>query len=172
MSHLILTQRATPVPTRVPASTTAYALKPVSAVSFDPYGSDRGENNQQAAFAIDNKSVTAWSTAWYTNAHFGNLKPGTGLLLDMGRTVLITRVQLLLGSTHGANLQIRIGTAELALNELQSVASATDAGGAVYLPLAEPTHARHLLVWFTKLPEDASGTFQATVHNISIEGRT
>ena len=162
----------TPVAARASAGATAYVLEPVSAVSFNPYGNGQDENNKLAPFAIDNKSVTGWSTDWYSSAHFGNLKPGAGLLLDMGRAVLITRVRLLLGSARGANLQVRIGTAAFSLSDLRPEAHATDAEGPVYLRLTKPTRGRYVLIWFTKLPPDTSGTFQATVYNVSIEGRT
>ena len=42
--------------------------------------------------AIDASRATAWRTDWYTTARFGNLYPGTGLLLDMGHPVTITGV--------------------------------------------------------------------------------
>ena len=70
-------------------------------MSFDPYGDGQGENNQLAYLAIDGNPATAWHTEWYASASFGGLKPGTGLLLDMGRTVTISTVRVLLGSHAG-----------------------------------------------------------------------
>jgi hypothetical protein len=78
----------------------------------------------------------------------------------------------LLGSARGADLQVRIGTATTSLSDLQPMAYATDAGGPVDLRLTKPTRGRYVVIWFTKLPPDTSGTFQATVYNVSIEGRT
>ena len=83
-------------------------------MSFDPYGDGQGENNQLAYLAIDGNPATAWHTEWYASASFGNLKPGTGLLLDMGRTVTITTVRLLLGSQPGADFQVRVGAVVVA----------------------------------------------------------
>ena len=162
----------TPVAARASAGAAASALEPVSAVSFNPYGNGQDENKKLAPLAIDNSPATAWSTDWYSSSYFGNLKPGTGLLLDMGRSVLITRIRLLLGSARGANLQVRVGTTAFSLSGLRPVASATDAGRPVYLQLTKPTRGRYLLVWFTRLPPGTSGTFQATVYNVSIEGQT
>ena len=87
----------------------AQALKPVSAASFDPYGDGLGENNQFAYLAIDGNPSTAWHTEWYSSASFGGLKPGTGLLLNMGRTVTISTVRVLLGSLVGADFQVMSG---------------------------------------------------------------
>jgi eukaryotic-like serine/threonine-protein kinase len=63
----------------------AQALTPVSATAFGPLGESDGDNPELARLAIDASPATAWHTQWYATAAFGNLKPGTGLLLDMGR---------------------------------------------------------------------------------------
>ena len=105
----------------------ARALKPLSAVSFDPYGDGLGENSQLAHLAIDGNPATAWHTQWYASASFGDLKPGTGLLLDMGRTVTISTVRVLLGTTPGADFQLRAGATASSLTGLHPVAHASDA---------------------------------------------
>ena len=156
-----------PVITRLRERT--QVLKPVSAASFDPYGDGLGENNQLTYLAIDGSPATAWHTNWYASPSFGNLKPGTGLLLDMGRTVTISTVRVLLGRLPGADFQVRVG-AGASLADLPSVAQVPDAGGQVSLHLASPARGRYVLIWFTRLPPAMSGTFQATVYNVSLEG--
>ena len=37
--------------------------------------------------------------------------------------------------------------------------------------LRKPVHARYLIIWFTKLPPDPSGTFQAGIYSIRLKGR-
>jgi eukaryotic-like serine/threonine-protein kinase len=146
----------------------ARTLTPASAVTFDPYGDSQGIDAQPA---IDGSLATAWHTAWYTTAAFGNLKPGTGLLLDMGRPVTITGIKITLGSLPGADFQVRTGAAAASLTDTHLVARVTGAGGQVDLRLTTPARgARYVLIWFTKLPPDASGTFQATVYNVSLKG--
>ena len=160
-------------PAQAPATAApAQALKPVKAVSFDPYGDGQGENSKLAALAIDASPATAWHTDWYTSARFGSLKPGTGLLLDMGHEVTITSVRLRLGSAGGADFQLRVGGTASSLKDLPAVARETGAGGQVRLRLTAPAHGRYVLVWFTKLPPDASGTFQASVASIRLRGQT
>jgi len=160
-----------PVPTHVPAPATTRALTPAGARSFDPYGDGQGDNSHLASLAIDASPATAWHTDWYATARFGNLKPGTGLLLDMGRKVTITGVRLLLGSARGADFQLRAGDTASSLSDLRPVARAADAGGQVHLQLTEPAHGRYVLIWFIKLPPDTSGTFQASVYNVRLGGR-
>ena len=158
-----------PVATTVPAGHAARSrtLKPASAASFDPYGN--GQSDQLAPLAIDASAATAWHTDWYTTANFGNLKPGTGLLIDMGHSVTISEARVMLGGSAGADFQLRVGTAA-AFADLHTVARSSGAGGLVDLRLAKPAHGRYVLLWFTKLPPDASGTFQASVYNVRLKG--
>jgi O-antigen/teichoic acid export membrane protein len=174
-AHGRATEASAPPSASAPAIThrreRALLLKPVSAVSFDPYGDGLGENNQLAHLAIDGNPTTAWHTDWYTSASFGNLKLGTGLLLDMGRTVTISTVRVLLGRLPGADFQVRAGDVA-SLAGLHSVVSASAAGGQVSLDLTNPARGRYVLIWFTQLPpaDASSGTFQASVRNVSLEG--
>jgi hypothetical protein len=56
------------------------------------------------------------------------------------------------------------------LGDLRVLASETGAGGLVRVKLSTPVHARYVLIWFTKLPPDASGTFQVSVYDVRLEG--
>jgi hypothetical protein len=92
------------------------------------------------------------------------------LLLDMGRPVTVTSAQITLGSIPGADLQLRTGNVpELA--DLNTVATATNAGGVVQLTPSGSAPARYLLIWFTQLPPNNSGTYQAFVSDISLKGQ-
>src|SRR5262249_54971213 len=116
-------------PAHGPPVPAARVLKPVSALAFDPYGDGQGENSSLVPLAIDASRATSWHTQWYATARFGNLKPGTGLLLDMGRDVTVTSVKVLLGSASGADFQLRAGDTGSSLANLRPVARATGAGG-------------------------------------------
>jgi hypothetical protein len=144
-------------------------LHPASAQAFGPGGVGHGDNPQYAAQAIDASPATSWQSDWYGSAHFGNLQSGTGLLLDMGRTVTISSAVITLGPTPGADLQLRAGSSA-SLAALRPVASANNAGGVVRLRLSSPAHARYLLIWFTSLPPDTAGTYQVKVYNITVKG--
>ena len=157
---------AAPAPTVVPAR----ALAPVSAVAFGLDGPGQGDNPQNAGLAIDGSGATAWHSDWYTTAEFGNLESGTGLLIDMGRRVTVTAVQITLSGLPGASLQLRAGNVP-ALADLGEVASASGASGRVRMPLTRPVRARYVLIWFTRLPPDTSGTYQAGVSSIALQGQ-
>ena len=34
-----------------------------------------------------------------------------------------------------------------------------------------PVHVRYLLIWFTKLPPDNAGDYQASVYRITVQGQ-
>ena len=74
-----------------------------------------------------------------------------------------------LGPARGAAVQLRAGAAA-ALAALRPVASASGDGGTLVLAPRAPVHARYLLIWFTRLPPDSAGTYQATVNGISVTG--
>lgn len=160
----------TPAPTAAtPAAAPPRPLTPASATAFGPAGGP-GDNSDLARLAIDGNPATAWHTDWYTTARFGNLYPGTGLLVDMGQPVTITAAQITLGPARGASFQLRVGAVP-ALARLRPVARAGNAGGVVWLRLTPPAHGRYVLLWFTSLPPGPAGTFQATVYSIQLQGR-
>ncbi|HEY7263185.1 MAG TPA: hypothetical protein VH589_17070 [Trebonia sp.] len=167
---------ASPVPTTASPATTAsptaprvQTIVPVSAVAFGPNGTADGDDPQDAGRVLTG-SGTGWTTQWYATPNFGDLKPGTGLLLDMGRTVTITSVRLSLGSQPGAEVQLRLGTSPDS-GSLRVVTTATATGQQLSLPLTAPASARYVLVWFTRLPPNGSGTYQVFLHSVTVQGQ-
>jgi hypothetical protein len=168
--HAAAHHAAHPKPASSPAAAQLTSLTPVRVTAFGPNGAGQGDNPGQASLAVGGNPATPWNTDWYATADFGNMQSGTGLLLDMGKPVTVTSVEITLGSTPGADLQLRTGNvAQLA--DLKTVATATNAGGVVHLQLAAPTQGQYLLIWFTKLPPDSSGTFEAFVSGVSLKGQ-
>jgi len=144
----------------------ARSLAPARAAAFGPNG---GDNPQLAHLVLGQRHAAGWRSDWYTSARFGNLYPGTGLLLNMGRTVTITGARINLGNTTGASLQLRVG-GRPTLAHMRAVAHASGAGGPVRLRLSRPARGRYVVVWFTRLPRDRSGAFQAHVRHVSLQG--
>jgi len=161
---------STPAAPGPAAPTPARPLTPASATALGS-ASGPGDNSGLARLAIDGNPATDWHTDWYTTAQFGNLYPGTGLLVDMGRPVTITAARITLGPARGASFQLRAGAAP-ALTRLRPVAHAANAGGVVRLRITPPAHGRYVLIWFTSLPPDPAGTFQAKVYSLQLQGRT
>lgn len=160
---------AHPRPKSTPAAPQPTSLTPVSVTAFGPGGPGQGDNPGQASLAVSGNPATPWNTDWYATPEFGNMQSGTGLLLNMGKPVTVTSAEITLGSTPGADLQLRTGNVP-SLGDLRPVATATNAGGVIHLQLAAPAHGQYLLIWFTKLPPDRSGTFEAYVSGVSVKG--
>ncbi len=160
-----VTVTATPTATVTPRP---QAIAAVSAVAFGPHGTADGDNPQIAARVLTDPAM-GWVSQWYATPAFGDLKQGTGLLLDLGRTVTVTTVTITLGSPPGTALELRLG-ASPALSALPVVTTATAARDQLSLPLASPAKARYVLLWFTRLPPDGTGTYQLFVHQVAIQG--
>jgi len=156
---------ATPQATVTPRAQT---LVPVSAVAFGPQGTADGDNPQIAARVLTDPAM-GWVSQWYATPSFGDLKQGTGLLLDLGRTATVTTVTLTLGSPPGTALELRLGAAP-DLTALPVVTTATATRDQLSLPLASPAKARYVLLWFTRLPPDDAGTYQLFVRQVAIQG--
>jgi hypothetical protein len=169
---------ATPTPQAAATATTTspaaavrppeQAIVPVSAVAFGPQGTADGDNPQLAGRVLTDPAM-GWITQWYATPNFGDLKQGTGLLLDMGRTVTVSTVKLTLGSAPGAELELRLGPTP-DFSALPVVTTVTATRDTLTLPLTAPARARYVLVWFTRLPPDGAGTYQVLVHQITVQG--
>jgi cytoskeletal protein RodZ len=168
-SAQLTSAQPSPSPTGSPAPVAVRTLTPASVAAFGPAGTADGDNPQAAARAVSGDPATPWVSDWYATADLNN-QAGTGLLLDMGRTVTITSVRLSLAGRPGADLQVRAG-ASPALSGLRPVARSSGAGGTVRLSLTTPVQARYLLIWFTLLPPDTSGTYQVSVYDITVQGQ-
>jgi cytoskeletal protein RodZ len=168
-SAQVTSAQPSPSPTPSPAPVAVRTLAPAGVTAFGPGGTADGDNQQIATRALSGDPATPWVSQWYATADL-NGKGGTGLLVDMGRTVTITSVRLSLAGRPGADLQVRAGGSPV-LSDLRSVARSSGAGGTIRLSLTAPVQARYLLIWFTLLPQDTSGTYQASVYDITVQGQ-
>jgi hypothetical protein len=93
-------------PAPSPAASPAEALAVASAAAFGPSGTSDGDNPGLAPRVVGGG---AWYSSWYMTPEFGELKAGTGILLDMGPPVTVKSVGLVLGSAVGADVEVRVG---------------------------------------------------------------
>ena len=151
-------------------TTARVAVLPVASVAaFGPDGTSDGDNPAMAAFVIADDGMRPWQTKWYGTAHFGALQSGTGLLLDMGKTVTVTKVTLNL-TAGSADVIIRVGNSPVP-GTFTEVAERTGIGGTASLSAAKAARGRYVEVWFTSLPQDAAGTYQESVYGVQVTGR-
>lgn len=160
------TAPSSPVPH--PLLAQPHPLNVVSIVPVGPDGTSDGDNPGIVGRILDTGTDQPWYSQWYATPEFGNLRSGTGLLLDLGERVRVRSVQLLLGSEPGADIQVRLGNRPSA--DLPRVASVSGASGAVGIPLAARARFRYVLIWFTRLPPDGQGHYQISVFGASVYG--
>ena len=158
-----VTAPASPTPQAGPTTTGPIAIS--SATGFDPQG-DQQESNSQAARVYDGDPATTWTSELYNSPHFGNLKQGVGLLLDLGQPTSVHRVTIDLANgpldvtvyaASGPSLQgaAVIGQSSAASGQIQLTATTTMAPS------------QYVIVWFTSLAP-YGGQFGASVQEIAL----
>jgi hypothetical protein len=155
-------------------------LAPVSAHGFDALRTptqDPSDENTSLAINLIDGNPAGWATQqYYGSPYFGNLKSGSGLLLDMGKPVRITSVSIVFGNVPGANVELKEGDSSVrsVANEssMVTVARLDNVHGQRTFTIAQPVTDRYLVVWFTKLPplQGAHGKYMAQILSISIRG--
>jgi hypothetical protein len=114
---------------------------------------------------IDSSKSSAWTTQHYNSADFGKLRNGIGLVIDMGKTVTVSKVNVIMPSAS------ENGTVELHVGDSQGPsAQQTDTGGASgsFELNGKQAKGRYVTLWFTKLPN--IGEFRATVRDVAVYG--
>ena len=161
-------------PTAPAASSSPLAIRSVD--DFDPRadGGSGAENSKDVKLAVDGNAKTQWQTERYRAlAAFGGLKPGVGLVLDLGSAQPVGAVTVQLQG-EGTNVELRV-PADLAdqapmrsASQWRAVASVSGAGGqAVLTPEARET-TRFLLVYLTSLPSVGNGYFRGGVVEVVV----
>jgi hypothetical protein len=152
------------------ASPPPRVLAPASVAAFGPGGAADGQNPQNVALAVAGQPASPWYSYVSASPGWPGPTPGTGLLLDMGQAVTVTSVRVSLDGEPGAALQLRAGGKPI-LSWLPPVATVSGAGGTVLLRPRAPVHVRYVLIWFTQLPPDRAGTYQASVYQLTVKGQ-
>jgi hypothetical protein len=142
--------------------------KPPTATSFDPQGNGI-EDPGGVGLAVDDDPSTAWTTDGYRGSpHFGGLKNGVGLLVDLGKPKQVDTARLLL-SAAGADIELRAGaTPPSTPDELPIVASRHASPTSLTLQLHHPVRARYWLVWITSLPRTGNDTYSLGIAELGL----
>ena len=177
---------STQPPSSSSASAAGAVLTPVSDSTFNIYGSPPGntENQATAPNAIDGSMSTAWSTSYYfDHANLGGLKPGTGLLIDMGKQVRLSQVEVLFSAQGPTTAQMYLGNSaamsKTALSDFTLVSPSASASGDHKFPVSSQATGRYVLIWLTSLPQltktpsgmsPAHTYFQGQIYNVVVRG--
>jgi hypothetical protein len=160
-----------------PSNTPAAALPVATAAAYGPEGSD---NPGQAGEAIDGSTTTGWTTDSYQQSpHFGNLYPGTGLMLDLGKRVNVSQVTVLFGNVPGSHVRIEVGNTGTGTGTdrapppgFTTLSHSANAFGSVTFTGHHAISGQFVLIWFTKLASQSgsSGHYQSDVFNVVVRG--
>jgi hypothetical protein len=151
-------------------------LTGVAASDFDPFGDPPNEHPEDVALTVDGKPGTAWETTTYKQDFGpGGLKPGVGLVLDLGSSRSVTSVVVTVNGDPTA-IELRTagdvrpsGTGESALSGLDVTARGTSSGGTLTLTPTSAIETRYLLLWITSLPT-VGGEFRAAIAEVEVRG--
>ena len=157
----------------------ATVLTPAGDNTFNIFGTD-DEDAADAPLAIDSKPGTFWATDSYkAYPKFGNLKSGTGLIIDMGRPVRLNQVEVQFGTDGSTTAEIYLGNSnamsKTALNNFTKVAPAATASGDHVYTINSSATGRYVLIWLTgDLPAmpGSPGQYQARIYNVVVRGAT
>ncbi|MFH9005681.1 protein kinase family protein [Streptomyces afghaniensis] len=150
-----------------PASGKPITIK--GAHDFDPFG-DQTEKPSDIGKVYDSSTATYWQTDFYLSADFGRLKPGVGIILDLGKTQQVGKVAVtFVGNT---SVELRSASADAgseptSFDAYRKVAEGT--GTTVELKPGKSIKSRYLLVWLTDLPIQADdGKWRGRVADIKV----
>lgn len=163
--------REKPTETSEPAQATGEGATPgepitiTGATLFDPPPGDGEENPDRVDLSYDGQPGTTWPTLQYKgNAKFGNIKPGVGIIYDLGSTKTFAKVQIST-TLPGATVEIRTGGGKTGtIDQFTSVASA-ELQLSTEIPVPEGTSSQYVLIWITELVPQ-QGYFQASLSEV------
>ena len=166
----------------ITSSAPSVVLKPVSDSTYNADEPGNDEDSERIKNAIDGNPSTYWATEWYRgNPVFGGLKKGTGLILDMGKSVKLSQVQVTFSSQPGTNADIYIGNnntvSQSAFSSYTKVATGTNVSGPHTYTISSTAEGQYVVIWLTSLPlaqssltGAPSGSYQGLIFEVTVRG--
>jgi hypothetical protein len=134
----------------------------VAVAAYDPPPGDGAEGDSVLTRATDGNPSTYWSTEYYANAHFGNLKSGVGIVVAAGTPVKLSRL-IVTSDDPGYTAVVEAGSSPGGPFERVSATQTCSRTATFSLDVAGPR--RYYMLWITSLVPGASG-YQAHVDEI------
>ncbi len=160
------TASASPTPTPQAPPTPFTGLV---AADLDPLG-DGEENPEDVGGAVDRDPATSWSTLTYKQ-QLGptGLKRGVGLVVDLGQSRAVRRVDLtLVGQPTTFSLYLT-DTVPANVEKLTAVGGTTADAPTTSLDLDRAPPGRYLTIWLTALPDVGDG-FKGGIAELVVAG--
>lgn len=157
-----------PAPSSAAAGGAGQPIPIAGATLFDPPPGDGAENPDRINLSFDGQPGTTWPTLQYqSTALFGNIKPGVGIVYDLGSEQTISTIDLVT-TMPGATVEVRTGgAASGTIDQFPVVAGPVELQTNTSIPIPDGTTTRYVLVWITKLVPQ-QGYFQAALSEVTI----
>jgi hypothetical protein len=138
---------------------------------LDPFGDGEPDNPDDVPASYDGDPATAWSTVTYRgSAAFGGLKPGIGVVYDLGSAQPVAGVTLTT-TTPGIAVEVRTGDTPDGDLDAFAVATTGTVDGTTDLAFDEPVTTQYVLVWMTGLAP-AEGGFAGDLAEVAVTPAT
>ncbi|SCK22514.1 hypothetical protein H181DRAFT_01661 [Streptomyces sp. WMMB 714] len=147
-------------------------VKIVDAKDFDPPpGGNGSENPADVPDAYDGSHSTYWLTQEYIGRpDFGNLKPGAGLILDLGKQQQVSSVKVDFIGATAASLYAAPKSATGMPSSLGGFSKVNEGTGEhLTLKAKKPIRTQYVLVWLTKLPLSDDGNYRGRITEIQVQ---
>ncbi|MFJ8182597.1 protein kinase family protein [Streptomyces sp. NPDC096105] len=137
---------------------------------FDPFGSDGSEYPENLPKILDGDPTSYWQTSYYASSDFGRLKPGVGVVVDLGKSQDVGKVTVTFIGSTSAELRAAPGDAESRPTSFDSYSKVAEGSGTTVSLAPENTvKTRYLLVWLTDLPLQADdGRWRGRIADIKV----
>ncbi len=139
------------------------------------------DDEGEAKYTVDDDKETAWQTQGFTQANFGNLKKGMGVLINLGQLRTVSEVKVDT-SASGVAMDLRTGPNDPGNNSAgdekivntytrlsDSDIDKTD-GTTEILPVPTDQKYQYILVWLSELPQADDQRYRVAVNNIEVYG--
>ena len=136
----------------------------LNVTGYDPNG-DGSENNSEAGRVYDEDPNTYWSSEGYFSADLGGLKPGVGLVVDMGQSISPKSVELQLPTA--SDITLYLGDSP-GMDGATEIGSTSGQAGTVDVDVTAKAKGQYLVVWYTSLSQATDGRYRATLAEITV----
>jgi hypothetical protein len=167
-------QAASPTPKKIPLTADMVRI-------VDPPDGSRVDTGE-AAYTVDNDRDSAWETQGFNDPFFGHLKPGMGVLINLGtpKHVADVRVET---NAPGVAMDVRTGTSDPGNNSAgdkkvyetykkltDGDTEKTEGPVKIFDGFNEDATYQYLLVWLSELPRGDGGKYRISVSDIEVAG--
>ncbi|HEY8721565.1 hypothetical protein [Pengzhenrongella sp.] len=153
-------------PSATPSKSAAAAPVIASGQQLDPPPEgDNNEHPEAVPLAIDANPATFWHTRTYKASTFAGLKKGIGYAVNLTADATVTTVKL---QVHGTGGNVEIRATDPSTPMQGTILAQGPLGPNTTFTLSKPTKTKHIVLWFTALPQTADGANRLELAEVGV----